>query len=98
MPVSANFIATWSLKTHWPAYLKGSEAAGIKADPDQWHVARSVYVADSDDEAEQFVKEPGGAYDYYYDYLYQILFHQLHAHRTNYLLLSNKFHLYHQTR
>ena len=72
MPLSANFIATWSLKTHWPAYLKGCEAGGQQADPEQWHVARSIYVAETDAQAEEFIKTPGGAYDYYYDYLYQI--------------------------
>lgn len=72
MPLSANFIATWSLKTHWPAYLKGAAAGGHQADPEQWHVARSIYVADSDAEAQDFVTQAGGAYDYYYDYLYQI--------------------------
>ena len=72
IPMSANFIGTWSLKTHWPAYVKGAAAGGQEADPEKWHVARSIYVADSDAEAEAFVTQPGGAYDYYYDYLYQI--------------------------
>jgi len=72
IPLSANFIANWSLKTHWPAYVKGAEAGGQEANPEKWHVARSIYVAETDAEAEAFVKKAGGAYDYYYDYLFKI--------------------------
>ena len=72
LPVSANFIATWALKTHWPTYVAGAESAGRTASSDIWRVARSIYVDESDAAAEKFVKTPGGAYDYYYDYLYAI--------------------------
>jgi len=72
MPVSANFVGEWVLQSHWPAYLKGANEAGIEADPQIWHVARSIYVADSDAEAEAFVKQDGGAYDFYYKYLFTI--------------------------
>ena len=72
MPVSANFIAPWSVATHWPAYCEGAEEAGLIPDRKDWHVARSIYVADTDAEAEAFVKKAGGSYDYYYDYLFKI--------------------------
>ncbi len=72
IPVSANFVATWSVETHWPAYCEGAKAGGITPNPEHWRVARSIFVADTDREAEEFVKSPGGAYDYYYEYLFQI--------------------------
>lgn len=72
IPVTANFIAQWSVATHWPAYCAGAEEGGVTPNPADWHVARSIYVAESDAEAEAFVTTPGGAYDYYYDYLFQI--------------------------
>jgi len=72
LPVSANFIAEWSLKTHWPTYLEGAASTGRAANPQDWHVARSVYVAETDAEAAAFVRAPGGAYDYYFDYLFKI--------------------------
>jgi alkanesulfonate monooxygenase SsuD/methylene tetrahydromethanopterin reductase-like flavin-dependent oxidoreductase (luciferase family) len=72
MPVSANFIAEWVLKTHWPAYAEGAQAAGRTPNTADWHVARSVFVAETDAEAAAFVRQPGGAYDYYYEYLYKI--------------------------
>ena len=72
LPVSANFIANWSLKTHWPTYARAAEAAGLVPNPDNWRVARSIYVDDTDAAAERFVKTTQGAYDYYYDYLFKI--------------------------
>ena len=72
LPVSANFIAEWVLKTHWPAYAEGAAGAGRTPKPADWHVARSIFVADSDAEAARFVNEVGGAYDYYFEYLYKI--------------------------
>lgn len=72
LPVTANFIATWSAATHWPAYCKGAEAGGHTPDPEQWHVARSIYVAESDADAEAFVTAPDSAYSYYYQYLFHI--------------------------
>jgi len=72
IPVTANFIATWSARTHWPTYASAARSAGRTPDPGQWRVARSIFVAATDAEAEAFVRQPGSAYDYYYDYLFQI--------------------------
>ena len=72
IPVSANFIAQWSLKTHWPTYCAGAEANGRVADPETWHVARSIYVDETDAAADAFTKTGGGPMDYYYEYLYAI--------------------------
>ncbi|MGD9601747.1 MAG: LLM class flavin-dependent oxidoreductase [Gammaproteobacteria bacterium] len=78
LPVSANFIAEWSLATHWPTYVEGAKSAGRTPNPADWHIARSVFVAETDAQAADFVRAPGGAYDYYYDYLFKIF------DRTNY--------------
>ncbi len=72
IPVSANFVAPWSVKTHWPAYVSGAEKSGMNPDPTKWRIARSIFVADSDALAQEFVKKKGGAYDYYYEYLFKI--------------------------
>ncbi len=72
IPVSANFIAPWSLKTHWPTYTAGATAAGLTANAEDWHVARSIFVDETDAAAAKFTSAPGGAMDYYYDYLFQI--------------------------
>lgn len=72
MPISANFVASWVVKTHWDTYVDELAKLGRKADGQNWRVARSVHVADTDEEAIAFVKQPGGAYDWYYDYMFQV--------------------------
>ncbi len=72
LPVSANFIGAWSVKSHWDTYCDECETLGKAANPSCWRVARSVFVADSEAQAEDIVKQPGGAFDYYYDYLFKI--------------------------
>ena len=78
MPVSANFIGNWSVKSHWPKYVQGAEAAGRVPDPSLWHVARSIYVGETDAEAEAFVKAKGSPFDFYFNYLWG-LFHRSNA-------------------
>jgi alkanesulfonate monooxygenase SsuD/methylene tetrahydromethanopterin reductase-like flavin-dependent oxidoreductase (luciferase family) len=72
MPISANFVASWVVKTHWETYADELAKMGQKPDGDNWRVARSIFVADTDAEAEAFAKLPGGAYDWYYDYMFQV--------------------------
>jgi alkanesulfonate monooxygenase SsuD/methylene tetrahydromethanopterin reductase-like flavin-dependent oxidoreductase (luciferase family) len=72
IPVSANFIAKWSLKTHWPTYCEGAAAGGQQADPETWRVARSIYVDDTEAAAAKFATTADGPMDYYYKYLFEI--------------------------
>jgi alkanesulfonate monooxygenase SsuD/methylene tetrahydromethanopterin reductase-like flavin-dependent oxidoreductase (luciferase family) len=72
MPVTANFIAPWSAATHWGTYCAGAAAGGRTPDPGNWHVARSIFVADTDDEAAAFVTTAESPYDYYFEYLFKI--------------------------
>lgn len=72
IPVSANFIGAWAVKSHWEVYAKAAAEAGRVADPSIWRVARSIYVADTDAEAEAFVKQRNGSFDHYFHYLYTL--------------------------
>lgn len=72
LPVSANFIGEWSLKTHWQVYEEAARKNGRAVSRDTWRVARSIYVADTDAEAEAYVKDSESPYSYYYWYLYQL--------------------------
>jgi len=72
IPVTANFIGTWAVKTHWEVYEKAAREAGHTPDPQDWRVARSIFVADTDEEAEAFVKQDGGSFDHYFWYLYTL--------------------------
>ena len=55
-----------------PLTAAAASAAGLEPDPENWHVARSIFVANTDAEAERFVKTENAAYDYYYRYLFAI--------------------------
>ena len=69
-PISANFLMPQWVKTHWPKYVEGCERAGRPADPANWRVAKSIFVADDDKTAERYAKDPDGPYRYYYSQLY----------------------------
>lgn len=72
MPISANFVASWVVKTHWDTYIDELKKLRKTPDGSKWRVARSIFVADTDEAAESFVKTPGGAYDWYYDYMFRV--------------------------
>lgn len=69
-PISANFLQPKWVATHWPKYVEGCEQGGRKADPKNWRVAKSIFVADDDSVAEHYSTDPDGPYYYYYDSLF----------------------------
>ena len=69
-PISANFLMPQWVKTHWPKYVEGCERVGRPADPANWRVAKSIFVADDDATAKRYADDPNGPYRYYYSQLY----------------------------
>lgn len=69
-PISANFLMPQWVKSHWPKYVEGCERAGRKADPANWRVARSIFVADDEKTAKAYATDPDGPYRYYYSQLF----------------------------
>jgi alkanesulfonate monooxygenase SsuD/methylene tetrahydromethanopterin reductase-like flavin-dependent oxidoreductase (luciferase family) len=67
--VSANFMPVNSMKTHWDQYLIGAQAAGIKPDRQNWRIARSILVAESQTEIDDYFARPNNSYHFYYNYL-----------------------------
>jgi alkanesulfonate monooxygenase SsuD/methylene tetrahydromethanopterin reductase-like flavin-dependent oxidoreductase (luciferase family) len=65
-PISANFLLPQWVKTHWPNYVEGCRRAGRPADPNNWRVAKSVFVADDLSTARRYATEPAGPYHHYY--------------------------------
>jgi alkanesulfonate monooxygenase SsuD/methylene tetrahydromethanopterin reductase-like flavin-dependent oxidoreductase (luciferase family) len=65
-PISANFLMPVWVKSHWPKYVEGCERAGRPAEPANWRVARSIFVADDDKTAEAYVTAPNSPYRLYY--------------------------------
>lgn len=65
-PISANFLLPMWVKTHWPKYVEGCELGGRRADPANWRVAKSIFVADDLATARRYATAPGMPYyDYY---------------------------------
>lgn len=69
-PISANFLQPQWVKSHWPKYVEGCEAAGRPAEAKNWRVAKSIFVADDDAVAERYATEKGGPYHFYYNSLF----------------------------
>lgn len=69
-PLSANFLLPHWLKTHWDNYAEGKKKAGIRPDPAEWRVARSVFVADDDKVAASYGRHDADSpYRFYYKQL-----------------------------
>ena len=69
-PISANFLMPEWVKSHWPKYVEGCERVGRKADPANWRVAKSIFVADDDKTAKAYATGANSPYRYYYSQLY----------------------------
>ena len=69
-PISANFLQPQWVKTHWPKYVEGCDQGGRVADPANWRIAKSIFVADDTATAERYATEPQGPYHFYYRSLF----------------------------
>ena len=68
-PISANFLMPEWVKSHWPKYVDGRNEVGAKADPSEWRVAKSIFVADDEATARRYALEEGGPYHFYFKQL-----------------------------
>jgi alkanesulfonate monooxygenase SsuD/methylene tetrahydromethanopterin reductase-like flavin-dependent oxidoreductase (luciferase family) len=69
-PISANFLMPEWVKSHWPKYQEGCARAGRAAEPGNWRVAKSIFVADDDKTARDYATAATGPYRYYYKQLF----------------------------
>lgn len=69
-PISANFLMPAWVKSHWPKYVEGCERGGRAANPANWRVAKSVFVADDAATAKAYATDPNGPYVNYYRSLF----------------------------
>ncbi|HKA41344.1 MAG TPA: LLM class flavin-dependent oxidoreductase [Burkholderiales bacterium] len=56
-PLSANFLLTQWLPTHWANYCEGKRKAGLEADRADWRIARTIFVADDDKVARRYGRD-----------------------------------------
>src|SRR5207302_8599679 len=69
-PMSANFLLPHWLPSHWTNYCAGKAKAGAKADPNDWRVARTIFVADDEKTARRYaIEDAASPYRYYWDKL-----------------------------
>jgi alkanesulfonate monooxygenase SsuD/methylene tetrahydromethanopterin reductase-like flavin-dependent oxidoreductase (luciferase family) len=68
-PISANFLMPVWVKSHWPKYVEGCERAERKADPKNWRVAKSVFVAADRNTAKEYATSAISPYRFYYHQL-----------------------------
>ncbi len=67
-PMSANFLLPHWLASHWANYSTGKQSAGQKANPADWRVARTIFVADDDRIAERYGRtDPASPYRFYWE-------------------------------
>src|SRR5207302_1181827 len=68
-PISANFLLPEWVASHWPRYEEGCKAVQKEAQPSDWRVAKSIFVADDDKVAKRYGHGPGGPYHFYFKQL-----------------------------
>lgn len=65
-PISANFLMPKWVASHRGCYIEGCKQGGRAADLANWRVAKSVFVADDQKAARDYVMGPNSPYTYYY--------------------------------
>lgn len=65
-PISANFLLPQWVKSHWGKYVEGCRQAGRSADPANWRVAKTVFVADDEATARRYGFGEASPYRFYY--------------------------------
>src|SRR5229473_1521865 len=67
-PLSANFLLSKHLKSHWQNYRKGRAEVGAEADVADWRVARAVFVAADDKVALRYGRDDANSpYRFYFE-------------------------------
>jgi alkanesulfonate monooxygenase SsuD/methylene tetrahydromethanopterin reductase-like flavin-dependent oxidoreductase (luciferase family) len=67
-PLSANFLLSQHLKSHWENYAKGRAEAGGEAKVADWRVARAIFVADDDEVAARYGRhDQNSPYRFYFE-------------------------------
>jgi len=66
-PLSANFLLSKHLRSHWQNYAKGKAEVGQTARAEDWRVARTIFVADDDATARRYgCEDANSPYRFYF--------------------------------
>jgi len=69
-PISANFLQPKWVASHWPNYVEGCEKGGRTARSDNWRVAKSIFIAEDRNIAEEYGVGSNGPYYFYFKSLF----------------------------
>jgi alkanesulfonate monooxygenase SsuD/methylene tetrahydromethanopterin reductase-like flavin-dependent oxidoreductase (luciferase family) len=73
-PLSANFLLSKWLKSHWQNYTEGKSQAGSKPEVKDWRVARTIFVADDEPTAAAYARfDKNSPYLHYYRQIFKKL-------------------------
>lgn len=66
-PLSANFLLSKWLPSHWQNYTEGKRRVGQTPDPADWRIARTIFVADDEATARRYaVEDAASPYRFYW--------------------------------
>jgi alkanesulfonate monooxygenase SsuD/methylene tetrahydromethanopterin reductase-like flavin-dependent oxidoreductase (luciferase family) len=66
-PLSANFLLSKWLPSHWQNYSEGKKRVGQQPDPNDWRIARTIFVADDDKIARRYaIEDAASPYRFYW--------------------------------
>jgi len=86
-PLSANFLLSKWVATHWQNYAAGKAEIGQTADPSDWRVARTIFVADDEATALAYGREDASSpYRFYYEQICR----KLHRSKRLFVLKNDK--------
>jgi alkanesulfonate monooxygenase SsuD/methylene tetrahydromethanopterin reductase-like flavin-dependent oxidoreductase (luciferase family) len=70
-PLSANFLLTKHLRSHWENYSKGKAEVGAEPKVSDWRVARTIFVADDDKVAARYGRsDDNSPYRFYWSQMW----------------------------
>lgn len=70
IPISgAAFVQPRYVRSHWEQFAKGAHETGRPADRAIWRVCRSIMVFPSDAEADDYLANPKGPFNFYFRYV-----------------------------
>ncbi|MGF6779216.1 LLM class flavin-dependent oxidoreductase [Paraburkholderia sp. GAS334] len=71
--ISANFNLPLTVASHWQSYTDGAQSAGVKPDRRNWRIARSVFVADSQAQADEYLARKTNSLATYFNLMATLL-------------------------
>lgn len=69
IPISGNFVPSGFVASQWTDYASRRDGLGKRPDPENWRAARSILVAESNDQAAEYVARAEGGFRHYFHYL-----------------------------